>query len=209
MSNSRLSILQSKAVKDRRVSDAQLRTLAALGCYGDEDGWCFPRLKVLGEDLGKSPQAVSKDIKALVKYGYIEKKARFRENGSQRSNLYRLKFDLPPSTSEVYPPSTSEVEHNEEEGEESQEFKDAWVFYQNNINPAPTEYEASRFIELCDEHNPNWVVEAAKAAVERGARNIKYISAILKRWKVDGYGTPHPKQKRKEEKEKAEEYPTL
>lgn len=120
MSNARFSVLQARAVKDRRISDAQFRTLAALGMYADEDGWCFPRLSTLGNDLRKSKQAVGRDTIALKKLGYLEVKPRFNEDGSRRSNLYRLKFDPPPvnmddstpSTSEVDTPSTSEVDVN-------------------------------------------------------------------------------------------------
>jgi hypothetical protein len=120
MSNARLSILQAVAVKDRRVSDAQFRTLAALGMYGDEYGWCFPSLETLGTDLGKSKQAVGRDTIALRKLGYLEVYHRFdKKTGGRRSNLYRLKFDLPiqpdvdgVSTDSVDGASTSEVDIN-------------------------------------------------------------------------------------------------
>lgn len=106
MSNARFSILQARAVKDKRISDAQFRTLAALGMYADEDGWCFPSLKTLGGDLGKSKQAVGRDTIALKKLGYLETKPRYKEDGSRRSNLYRLKYDLPPRQHGVDAPST-------------------------------------------------------------------------------------------------------
>lgn len=110
MSNARLSILQARAVKDRRISDAQFRTLAALGMYADEDGWCFPMLATLGKDLGKSKQAVGRDTIALRKLGYLEVRARYDKNGARRSSLYRLKFDLPPVNMDDSTPSTSEVD---------------------------------------------------------------------------------------------------
>lgn len=132
MSNARFSILQARAVKDRRVSDAQFRTLAALGCYGDQNGWCFPSLKTLGKDLGKSFQAVGVDIHALVELEYLEKHHRFNKNGGQRSNLYRLKFDTPstpevepPSSPEIEAPSTPEVEHNDPPNEPKKNVKQA------------------------------------------------------------------------------------
>ena len=119
MSNARFSILQARAVKDKKISDAQFRTLAALGMYADQDGWCYPMLSTLGKDLGKSKQAVGRDTIHLRKLGYLEVHARFNENGGRRSNLYRLKFDPPvnvddstPSTPEVDTPSTPEVDVN-------------------------------------------------------------------------------------------------
>jgi DNA-binding transcriptional ArsR family regulator len=118
MSNARFSILQAAAISDTRISDAQFRTLAALGRYGNKDGWCFPSLQTLGKDLNKSPQAVSRDIIALVKLGYVEKHSRFdKKSGSRQSNLYRLKFDTystpdvdTPSTPDVDTPSTPDVD---------------------------------------------------------------------------------------------------
>lgn len=121
MSNARFSILQARAVKDKRISDSQFRTLAALGMYADTDGWCYPALGTLGKDLSKSKQAVGRDTIALRKLGYLEVQARFDKNGSRRSCLYRLKYDLPPvnvddstpSTPEVDTPSTPEVDVND------------------------------------------------------------------------------------------------
>lgn len=128
MSNARFSILQARAVKDKSVSDAQFRTLAALGMYADEDGWCFPSLTTLGKDLHKSKQAVGRDTIHLRKLGYLEVTARFDEKtGARRSSMYRLKFDLPPldastpstnhvdgySTNKVDGASTSEVDVND------------------------------------------------------------------------------------------------
>ena len=96
MSNARFSILQAMAVSDRRVSDAQFRTLAALGMYADKNGWCFPSLKTLGKDLKKSAQAVGRDTIALRKLGYLEVKNRYdAKTKSRHSNLYRLRYDLP------------------------------------------------------------------------------------------------------------------
>lgn len=77
--------------------------------------------------------------------------------------------------------------NNEEEAAPT--FGDAWSFFQNNINPTPNQFDAQAFGELCDEHTPKWVIEAMKIAVKRGARNIAFFEAVLKRWKVDGYGT--------------------
>jgi hypothetical protein len=119
MSNARFSILQARAVKDCNISDAQFRTLAALGTYADKDGWCYPLLSTLGSDLGKSKQAVGRDTIALRKLGYLEVTPRHDKNGSRRSSMYRLIFDLPrqrdvdtPSTSLIDTPSTSEVDVN-------------------------------------------------------------------------------------------------
>lgn len=90
MSNARFSIIQAKAVRDPRVSDAQLRVLNALGMYSDRDGWCFPSQGTLAEDIGKSRQTVNGYIADLTELGYVEKHKRF-----DNSIRYRLLFDTP------------------------------------------------------------------------------------------------------------------
>jgi len=111
MSNSRFSILQAVAVKDKRISDSQFRTLAALGMYTDEEGWCYPSLVTLGKDLSKSKQSVGRDTIALKKLGYLEVKSRYdNKSGARHSNLYRLRFDLPPRQLDVDPPSAKLVD---------------------------------------------------------------------------------------------------
>jgi hypothetical protein len=95
MSNARFSIIQAAAVRDGRVSDSQLRTLSALGIYGDKLGWCFPKQSTLGEDVGKNQQNISKDIQALVEFGYVESHPQYdQKTGARMQNKYRLIFDL-------------------------------------------------------------------------------------------------------------------
>ena len=128
MGNQRFSIAPAKAVADTELSDSAYRTLAALGIYGDKNGWCFPRLQTVGNILGKSKQAVSRDIQTLQSKGYLEIHPRYdKESGARRSNLVRIRFDYsetpdeqdpvncddtPPSTPEVDTPSTSGVDVN-------------------------------------------------------------------------------------------------
>lgn len=116
MANQRFSILQARAVEDKRISHSQFRTLAALGVYGDKDGWCFPKLQTLANMLGKSKQAVGKDVLALQELGYIEIHHQTRQNGTLSSSKYRLIFDtsvnptLTPHQPDIDTPSTSEVD---------------------------------------------------------------------------------------------------
>ena len=149
MSNARFSITQSAAVEDKRLSSAQFRTLAALGVHGDKEGWCFPKLATFGKKLGKSKQAVSKDIQKLKELGYLEVHPQFREDGSQKHNLYRIVFDAPPqpvvdapSTPEIDPPSTPEVDALTPHSNAPYELKDilsVWKeLFPNKPQPRPT-----------------------------------------------------------------------
>lgn len=117
MTYHRFSIIQGRAVQDGRVTDAQLRTLGALGMYADKDGWCFPSQSSLADDVGKSRKTVNEHIKALVELGYVESRPQFKKDGGQTSNKYRLLFDVevdedvtpPVSNPEVTPLSSLDV----------------------------------------------------------------------------------------------------
>lgn len=95
--NQRFSILPAAAVADNRLSSAQLRTLAALGIFGDRDGWCWPSLARLAAMVHKSRQAVSRDIQALADLGYIQIHPQFDSDGDGRRlvNRIRILFDAP------------------------------------------------------------------------------------------------------------------
>lgn len=202
MSNARFSILQARAVSDTQISNAQFRTLAALGSFGDKDGWCFPNLATLGKMLGKTKQAVSKDIQALEDLGYLEVRKQFRPDGSQKNNLYRLIFDTRqrgvdggkrgveyPSTSEVDGGSTSEVDaltpqYNDSfneyyDDEETPKRPNIFAIYEENITQL-TPIISDELIELEKDYPAGWVEDAIVEAAKHNARNLAYIKAILK-----------------------------
>ena len=77
-----------------------------------------------------------------------------------------------------------ELNHINEEGKKTQ---NVFKLFEQEIGVL-TPMIAQSLGDDEDEHGPAWVCEAIKIASQRGARNYKYISAILKRWKVDGYG---------------------
>lgn len=110
MGNQRFSISPAKAARDTELPDTVFRTLAVLGIYGDEDGWCFPSLRTIAKSRGISHQAVSKHIALLVEKGYLNIQRRSDEENGNLSNLYQIRFDRPLSTSEVTPLSTSEID---------------------------------------------------------------------------------------------------
>lgn len=122
MSNVRFSIIPARAVFDPNLQRAALHVLAAIGTYGDRGGWCRPSLATIGEQLACSKQAIGKQIKILTELGYLEVSKRYRKDGGQSSNLYRIRFDVGEPDAEtvadlahdedddVDAPSTSEVD---------------------------------------------------------------------------------------------------
>lgn len=208
MSNARLSVLQARAVKDKRISDAQFRTLAALGMYADEDGWCFPSLKTLGNDLGKSKQAVGRDTIALRKLGYLEVKSRYNsKTGARHSSLYRLKFDLPPvnvddstpSTSDVDTPSTSDVDVNVPVNAPINEYirtNENFALIASKLSTLTGGALNTSSAPLIDEwlldHPVEWIIRAIEISINKKKRSAAYVSTILKNWKNDGYSLNKP-----------------
>lgn len=202
---------------DERISHSQLRTLAALGMYGDKEGWCFPKLRTLGELLHKSRQAVSRDIQSLMALGYVEIYSQNREDGSRSSNKYRLIFDLPPqpvvdtpqqeveapSTLEVEAPSTSEVDtltpqltphFNVLMGKGNPQAENVYRIYEQEIGPlTPSIADQLKLAE--EDHTPSWVIQAIRIASANSKRSWSYVDAILRRWQVDGYGSDFPAKK--------------
>lgn len=58
--------------------------------------------------------------------------------------------------------------------------------YESNINIL-TPLVADQLKDIAIAYPPGWFEEAVKEAVSANVRNLKYITAILERWKVDGF----------------------
>jgi hypothetical protein len=64
--------------------------LAEFAAYDDSNRICWPSVTTLAERLGCSVRTVQSAIRRLVNAGAVAVEARWRRNGSQSSNLYRL-----------------------------------------------------------------------------------------------------------------------
>lgn len=51
---------------------------------------CFPAIPTIAKDTGLSERTVQRALNELCVEGYVEKSSRYRENGGQSSNLYRI-----------------------------------------------------------------------------------------------------------------------
>lgn len=105
----RFSITPAAAACDVSLPDTVFRTLAVLGMYGDREGWCWPSISAIAKLRGISRQAASKHIQTLQERGYLNIQHRHDKSGAQISNMYQVRFDYPPATSEVAGGATSEV----------------------------------------------------------------------------------------------------
>ncbi|GAA0782020.1 helix-turn-helix domain-containing protein [Hathewaya limosa] len=58
------------------------------------EGTCFPSVKTIASDCGVSERTIQRTMKVLIKEGFLIKEERYRDNGGQSSNLYKLKIDF-------------------------------------------------------------------------------------------------------------------
>ena len=65
--------------------------------------------------------------------------------------------------------------------------------FENNIHPVAGKIEQDALVDLTDEYSALWVTEAIKEAALSNGRNLRYITAILERWKREGFKAPRKK----------------
>ncbi|GEM_PF-6735648 len=95
MTNARFCIIPARALGDKRLNRTDIMVLNALGMFGDRDGWSFPSTSTIAEMIQAHRTSVSKAISNLVACGYVEARLRYRDDGGQTSNEYRILFDAP------------------------------------------------------------------------------------------------------------------
>lgn len=72
------------------------------------EGTCFPSVKTIASDCGVSERTIQRTMKILMDEGFVTKEERYRDNGGQTSNLYKLTVDL---------------ENDNDEGRENKDIK--------------------------------------------------------------------------------------
>ncbi|HUV53030.1 MAG TPA: DnaD domain protein [Dehalococcoidia bacterium] len=142
----------------------------------------------------KSPKfliAVAKSLATIHNNGAI---AELLDYNLER---YSISIPYPYTTSTVSIPSSagaisvsvSDKEDRVVKGKGKSELADISQLYEENIGQI-TPIVAERLKDIAERYPPGWFGEALNEAVARGARNLKYIEAILERWKVEGFKAP-------------------
>jgi DnaD/phage-associated family protein len=72
--------------------------------------------------------------------------------------------------------------------EEADPLPSVFRAYESEIGPL-TPMNSEELQDLVEEHTAQWVIAAIKESSIRNKRSLGYCKAILKRWKVDGYGS--------------------
>jgi DnaD/phage-associated family protein len=170
--------------------------LLAYADHANHDGGnIWPAVETIVHKTGYHERSVQRVTRSLQVLGYLVDDGK----GPKGTNKWRIPLnnggdkiaplandtkslgDIP--SGGILPPDST-VKPSEEEGSVFRAFE-------TNIGPL-TQMVGETLGDLIDEHSPTWVMAAIREAALNGKRSIKYIQAILDRWKVDGYGTPYP-----------------
>ncbi|MBA7560213.1 hypothetical protein ES708_01835 [subsurface metagenome] len=97
------------------------------------------------------------------------------------------------------------IEQNRGEGRGTEDILTTTTAREENLAKIPSLYEdnigrltptiAERLNDIAGEYPGGWFEEALKEAVGLEHRNLKYIEAILERWKVEGFKAPRKEGK--------------
>jgi len=97
-----MCIKHISAVYELDINKSLKSILLAIADHAKKDGTCFPGLKHLAKKTGYTRISVIRAIDALVKMNILQKHHRFRPNGSQASNAYKI-INLPLKSSKKHP----------------------------------------------------------------------------------------------------------
>lgn len=86
------------------------------------EGTCFPSVKTIASDCGVSERTIQRTMKVLLEEGFVIKKNRYRDNGGQSSNLYKLQIE--PENNTYNKPNINENKIKEEKMEVEKEKND-------------------------------------------------------------------------------------
>ncbi len=138
---------------------------------------------------GDGVEALGSVLNGFVEYGLLLKVATDGENGDS----YCL--DTPANRRALDRAGKGELNIPKrpvaKPQEEAAARPDIFVLYEDNIG-AIYPMAAERLKDMETEYPEDWIAEAFREAVLQNSRNLKYIEAILRRWRDDGRGAREP-----------------
>lgn len=83
---------------DSIYNDRELPSRAKVVCLylrdrANRDGESWYAINTIAKELSMSRSTVKRALHDLVRLGWVEKQPRFRENGGNTSNLYRINLE--------------------------------------------------------------------------------------------------------------------
>lgn len=210
---------------DESLSDGAYRTYAVLISFAQQHDWAIPSVETLAVLRHKDSATISRHLAELQEKKLIDRQRRvgtssktvilelppeYVENAKeilQKRDIAKMQRQLLQKCN-VEPRKnamkriTSEEEQDKEEqtvtgATSSKNAKsNAFTLYENNIGLL-TPMVAEEIKEAEKDYPPNWIADAIQEAVLHNARNWKYVSAILKRWKAEGRDNSNGKESKR------------
>lgn len=205
------------------LKGTELLILLALADMANDDGVCWPSYDTIAQRARVSRRYAISVVGGLIDTGVVSKSYRSDNNGDQTSNYYRINPVMigeggepqftggvnpsslgsePQFTTLVNPSSPkSSINHqltindDDAKSENSQSRPNSFRAFEQEIGPlTPMVAEALKDFEQT--YSEQWTVAAIREASAHGARNLAYITAVLKGWKSNGFGN-RPQDRKK------------
>ncbi len=177
--------------------------LLALADHADDDGVCWPGMRLVAQKAGISKRTAQRHVKKLEDAGLLRKETRMEDEG-QTSNKYILavvgdqspapgdRMSSPRESSSCHGPhdtvvsSKSSLNHQQEEPRAIQEADDCV-----STEIQELAMEVYRHVPPClaqwnDQYPPPWIPMAIERTRARNKTSPAYTKAILEDWRQQG-----------------------
>jgi len=193
-------------VDDMKLSVFSFRLYCHLRRVAGDEGMCWQSTDTLAKTCCMSAGSISTAKAELTEKGLIKLSTKSggaggyhheititdiwkknHEHGVNSKKVSPHELEVSPHELEVSPGETKKNPIKKNPNIDSTTTtQNTFSYYESNIG-ALTPFIADAIQQDIDDYSETWVIEAIREAVKSEARNMKYIEAILKRWKRDGF----------------------
>ncbi len=146
-------------------------------------------------------------LQELQEHGYLQRKQLRNANGKMGGTEYTVRekplLENPTSVNPISEKttqintkriSTDKRSTNSIEEEEA-DWQAVLKAYQDNVRPALGPMDFEMLASLHKDFGKEWVLAGIEECVKSNVRNIRYLSSVLERWKVDGFKVDNRRKK--------------
>lgn len=135
------------------------------------EGTCFPSVRTIASDCGVSERTIQRTMNILVEEGFVIKEERYRDNGGQSSNLYKLQID--PENNDIKP-NANENRFDEEKLKDMEEKEEEKNNIENIEAVSFEDYIESKQVETNNIEELNQGISSV--SIQRSLKHINFIS---------------------------------
>jgi DnaD/phage-associated family protein len=193
---------------DEKLTVMEKVLYAEIDSFCSKGRECFCSNAHFAKVLQVSERQVIRLINSLEEKGVISRRLVYKGDSKEVDKRY-LKairpapFDTTPTDIDVTTPTDKTVTTPGEENvtdtntvftnpiitkeEEEADWQAVLKAYQDNVRPALGPMDFEMLASLHKDFSKEWVLAGIEECVKSNARNIRYLSSVLERWKVDGF----------------------